>query len=649
MNCNRISKAIIVIELCLAVGLTASAQSSVGQNEGQDVNLNAVYELEETIVNGSRVPLALNKSARIVTVLDSLAIVNSTAQSVNDLLKYAIGVDVRQRGGMGVQTDISVRGGTSDQIAVLINGVNVCDPQTGHFGLDLPVAMDEIERIEILEGPAGRIYGTSSLVGAINIVTKKYARSSADVHLEGGSYGYANGGARVSVASGNFNNQLSGSYTRSDGYLKNKAGRHSSDFDAVKAFYQGGYKGQAADIDWFAGLSDKGFGANTFYSSKYDDQYEHTTKTYLAVQAETKGFFHFKPSIYWNHSTDRFELFRGDESKVRFNYHKTDVYGLNLNSHIDWSLGKTAFGAEMRNEGVVSTTLGDSLNTPKNIRGSAREYALGRNRTNISFYVEHNIILKKFTFSGGVTAVKNTGNEMDFKLYPGADASYRIGSNWKAYASWNTSLRMPTFTELYYSVGGHKADKYLKPEEMSSYEAGLKYLNSGIQIQGAFYYHHGKNMIDWIRDMSQGEDALWTSVNHTKINTIGEELSVTLDPKAILGRDCFVTSLYVGFSHIDQDKTAGENIQSKYALEYLRNKVVVKADFKFPAGIRLNCSYRWQERTGTYKPYSLVDARLSWKWFYINAENLLDHTYYDYGDIPQPGLWLRAGVKLQIL
>ncbi len=123
----------------------------------------------------------------MVTVLDRADIAQAPVQSINDLLKYAVGVDVRQRGPIGAQTDISVRGGTSEQIIILLNGINICDPQTGHNAMDLPVDMSEIVRIEVLEGPAGRIYGTSSLVGAINIVTRPASTTSADVTVEGGS------------------------------------------------------------------------------------------------------------------------------------------------------------------------------------------------------------------------------------------------------------------------------------------------------------------------------------------------------------------------------------------------------------------------------------------------------------------------------
>ena len=140
-------------------------------------------------VTASRAPLAGGRAPRIVTVLDRGAIAAAPAQSVNDLLKYAVGVDVRQRGPIGAQTDVSIRGGTSEHIAILLDGVNICDPQTGHNSFDLPVDVSDIERIEIIEGPAGRIFGTSSLLGAVNIVTKTASGSGGDIRAEGGSFG----------------------------------------------------------------------------------------------------------------------------------------------------------------------------------------------------------------------------------------------------------------------------------------------------------------------------------------------------------------------------------------------------------------------------------------------------------------------------
>ncbi|MBR6279842.1 MAG: TonB-dependent receptor, partial [Bacteroidales bacterium] len=164
----------LVLAFGTASGLTGRAQ---GRAE----------EIDSVKVTASRVPVALHSSARIVTLLDSVAIASAPAETVNDLLKYTLGVDVRQRGAMGMQTDISIRGGTYNQVAVLLDGINITDPQTGHNSFDFPVNLCDIERIEVLEGPAARVYGTSSLLGAVNIVTRRPAGSGVSASLEGGS------------------------------------------------------------------------------------------------------------------------------------------------------------------------------------------------------------------------------------------------------------------------------------------------------------------------------------------------------------------------------------------------------------------------------------------------------------------------------
>lgn len=617
--------------------------------------------LDEVSVTGSRAPMTRSQAARMVTVLDSKTIATAPAQSVNDLLKYAAGVDVRQRGPIGAQTDVSLRGGNYEQITILLNGINICDPQTGHNAFDFPVDISDIERIEVLEGPAGRVYGTSSLVGAINIVTKTQRKSSVGARVEGGSYGYANAAARANMASGRWNNQLSGSYTRSDGYSRNKAGSLNADYKGGKAFYQGNYEDADVRVSWHAGMSTKDFGSNTFYSAKYDDQFEHTFKTYTAIQAENKcGRFHLKPSIYWNHSGDRFELCRGTEASVKYNYHRTDVYGVNLNAYFDWLAGRTAIGAELRNEDLVSTTLGEELETPRHIHGTDRDYTKGLNRTNVSLVVEHNIMLKRFTLSAGLVAVKNSWSEMNMRVYPGVDASYRIGDCWKVFASYNTSLRMPSATELYYSVGGHMADKRLKPEELSAVEGGVKYARGGVQASASLYRNHCKNMIDWIRHTDEGPDAPWQSVNFTKINAFGVQANVSLDLKRIMPGQRLLRTLNVAYSYIDQQKDNANGIESKYSLEYLRHKLVAGLQMNIWRYLDLGINYRYQERIGTYtdvdgqthdyEPYGIIDARLSWNAptykVYLEANNLADKTYVDYGNVAQPGTWVMAGVAV---
>ena len=617
--------------------------------------------LDDIEVTASRAPLALGQAARMVTVLTRDDIQAAPVQSVNDLLKYAAGVDVRQRGPLGAQTDISIRGGTQEQITILLNGINICDAQTGHNTFDLPCSLADIERIEILEGPAARVYGTSSMMGAINVVTKRGERKEErgkriDLHLEGGSYGYISAASRISLSSLLFPlSSISANYSRSDGYSRSKAGHLNSDYEGFKTFFQTSLPslfGEGSGVRFSAGLSTRGYGSNMFWSSKYDEQYEHTVKLFTALQSDIDaGSFHFQPNLYWNRSHDRFELLRGDESKVPYNRHRTDVLGANLNSWFDSPLGRTAFGGEMRREYITSTNLGEPMETPNG------HYSHELGRTNLSFHLEHNIVMRRFTLSAGfmATSSHSTLHQESLRFYPGIDASLRLGERWKVYASYNESLRLPSFTELYYSVGGHKADKHLKPEELRAVECGIKYFAPRLTARVSAFHHHQRNTIDWVMDLTEdGEPKTggeWRSVNLTKINTLGFE------GEAILHASRF--TLHFNYCYLHQQKGELPHLQSRYSLEYLRHKLTASLQLPLTEQLGFVVKYRFQDRMGTYtdtdghvqayRPYSVVDTRLTWQTdsyaLYAEANNLFNAHYVDYGCVPQPGCWLVVGVR----
>lgn len=663
----------------------ASRNVSTDEEPADTVRIDKELTIDDIEVTASRVPLALGQAARMVTVLTRDDIQAAPVQSVNDLLKYAAGVDVRQRGPFGAQTDVSIRGGTQEQITILLNGINICDPQTAHNVFDYPIDKDDIDHIEVLEGPAARVYGTSSLVGAINIVTKKHTtlnlssshssndlsnsknsqNSNLSARLEGGSYGYLQAAARGALATRRFSHSLSASYTRSDGYLRSASGHLSADYKTGKAFYQGTYSDSDVDLYWHAGLSTKDYGSNTFYSVRFDNQFEHTLKATTALQAETKrGWFHLRPAIYWNRNMDRFELIRGDESKVPFNYHRTDIFGANLNAWFDSPIGRTALGMEMRYEDLVSTTLGETLNRPHHIHHTSRDYTKGLNRTNLQLFVEHNIVIDRFTLSAGITAVDNSQADMNMRVYPGIDVSWRFADGWKLYAGYNSSLRMPSFTELYYSVGGHKADSHLKPEELSAIEAGVKYQRGGVNAVATVFHNHYKNLIDWINDGSLDESGneYWQSVNFGKINALGVETNVALDFRTLLPAQRLLKSFSAGWCWINQKQDRKEGVISQYALEYLRNKLTAAATLNLWRRLDLTVNWRLQHRQGQYKDldgathryqtYGVVDSRLSWtepKWsLYLEGNNLLDRDYVDFGNVRQPGFWFVAGATIRL-
>ena len=672
----------VIISVLSVATLSASKAASISDEVWRVDSAQSLRQvrLGDIGVTGSRAPLTKSQAARMVTVLTRDDIAQAPVQSVNDLLKMAVGVDVRQRGSLGSQTDISIRGGTQEQITILLNGINICDPQTAHNVLDLPVQLSEIVRVEVLEGPAGRAYGTSSLVGAINIVTHPQSRvksggeesagvnPTAEAGMEVGSFGYAKASFIAHLSSNgpsSFAHQLSGSYQRSDGYSRSASGRLNTDYEGVKAFYQGMYDDDQISVSWHLGVADKGWGSGTFYATprwQADDQYEHTMKLFSAIQAESKtGVVRFRPAIYWNQHRDRYEGYRGRPDLMKYNYNLCNVYGLSLNSWFDSKLGRTAFGAELRNEDLMSGNLGEPLSRSHPIKGTGRDYELGINRTNVSAYLEHNVLLRRLTLSAGFVAVKDSWSSMNMTLYPGMDINYRLTEHLKTFASWNSSLRLPSFTEMYYKLQGYAANPHLAPEEMQAMEIGLQYASPAIEGKLSLYHHRGRNMIDWILDTNAGEQAVWESANHTKINSNGLETYVMLNLRELMPRQHILRTLALSYGYIDQDKKLDKGLVSQYALEYLRHKLVASLDMHLYSRLNLRMGVRWQDRVGRYtcfdgsihdyRPYALVDARLSWTAprysLYAQANNVLDNrSYVDYGNVPQPGAWVVVGGRL---
>lgn len=617
------------------------------------------YNLDELEVVGSRVPLSAANQVRMVQVLTRKEIETTAAQSVNDLLKLVAGVDVRQRGAYGVQTDIGVNGGNSDQVTVLLNGVNISNPHTGHLTTDLPVSVNDIERIEVLEGASSRVYGSSAFSGAINIVTRKEKSTGAGVNLQGGSFGTFAGDANVNIASNSVLNRISVGYTRSDG------GTDNSDFNKANAFYNGSYTSKDVDIKWQAGMSTMNYGANTFYSATYNNQYEENRRYMLSVSAETKGKVHFMPTIWWNRSLDHYLLFRDNPSAYE-NFHQSNVYGASMNAYVDWSLGKTAFGAEMRQEGILSNNLGKPLEESEvvNVPGHDAKYTKSDNRTNISYYLEHDLLLNDVTISLGVMANMNTALDYRYRLYPGMDISWRPAPEWKLYASFNQALRMPTFTDLYYKSPTINGNVGLKPEKSTDLAVGVQYRNHFMQGQVKAFYRHGTDMIDWVK---YSEDDTYHSDNFN-LNNLGVEMNGTLNFEELTGKESFIKTFTLSYCYINQERKDDKVIyRSNYALDYLKNKLVASLNHRIVGKLQAQWDFRLQHRNGSfelfengkttgtltpYGTYGILDLKLQWTdkhyTVFVQANNLTNNKYYDLANVRQPGFWLMSGISLKL-
>lgn len=657
---------------CLHAGAQNPSTSEKGKTPEQSADTTL---LEEAVVSASRVPMAAGLAARQVTTLSREDLAAAGVTSVNDLLKKVVGVDVRQRGGFGMQTDISIDGGTFDQITLLVNGVAINNPQTGHNAADFPLNLSDIERVEILEGAASRVFGSQAFSGAINIVTRDATRHAGaatpstrhelSASVEAGSYGTLLGEARYAWNSparsdaGRWYLSASGSGRRSDGAVDN------GDFRGGKFYGAATYDHPEFRVEAQAGATINDFGANTFYSAAYPNQWEATSRYLISVRGESKGRLHLSPSVSWLRSVDHFQLIR--DTPTGENFHRGDVFTAGLNGWVSWWGGRTALGAEVCEEAIYSTNLGRPLDESQYVdipRQDGLSYTKHDDRTNVSYFLEHNIVWRQWTLSAGVMAERNSAIDHRFRFYPGVDLSFRPGTNWRLYASWNRSLRLPSFTDLYYKSPTQEGNVGLRPEECSTWRIGMDYRRSFASVQVKAYYNRGTNMIDWVMRTA---DDIYHAANF-QLDNYGASLTAELLLNRLWGERQPFRRLQVGYAYIYQHRRDNEPyFKSNYAMEYLRHKFTASLSHRIWDRLGATWSLRVQDRAGAYlvyenykatgelRPYgahALLDCRLEWTGrhykVYADLCNLTSHRYYDLANVRQAGFTCMGGIAIDL-
>ena len=159
-------------------------------------------QLPEVIILENRLATQLKKTSQNISYLTAQQVRELPARSLPEVLAYVPGVDIRQRGPMGAQADISLRGGSFEQTLMLLNGIKLTDPQTGHHSLNLPLPLFSIQKIDVLKGPAARIYGQNAFNGAVNVITQPGRKKSADLQIFGGDFNLRGLNAMLSLPAG---------------------------------------------------------------------------------------------------------------------------------------------------------------------------------------------------------------------------------------------------------------------------------------------------------------------------------------------------------------------------------------------------------------------------------------------------------------
>ena len=576
-----------------------------------------VQKLDTILIKSTRIDLPFKDNSRTINIITSEAIENSAVTNVADLLQQVAGVDIRRRGTAGSQADLYIRGGGFDQTLLLIDGIKMDDSQTGHHTMNAALPIEVIERIEIIKGPAARIFGQNAFTGAINIVTKKKLSDTVAVHMEKGSFGQSNGSVTIGKE---FDNS---SVIAHVGILTSEGYRYNSDYQNKNYLLKGVFNRKQQPIEVIATFFDKKFGANGFYASATaTEQYEETQSSLVGASTTFKTEnFKISPRIYWKRGQDDYVYIRDNPSVYR-NLHITNKVGIETNASYRSDIGITGFGIDISRVFISSNNLGN------------------RNRTMANLFLEHRFKLwnEKLDITPGVAVTYFS--DFKFHAYPGLDIGYQLSDQIKAYGNIGVTYRIPTYTDLYYNDRNTIGNANLKPEEAFSPEIGLKYNSGKYTSSIAIFNRDASNLIDFIRP---DVNSKYEATNITKVNTQGVEFEGAYNFKV----SSFNQTVTFGYSYLNDDILAQNKELSRYSLNTLKHQFTTRFSSQLFKNIRQNIIYKHAERTvGT--SYNVWDASVIVDFdpisFTVTANNIFDAEYIEAGFVPMPPSSLLVGM-----
>ncbi len=579
------------------------------------------YILNEVVVTGVRTPTLFKNINRDITVITADDIQSMQGASLQEVLNHTVGIEVRPRGPNDIQADLSIRGGSFEQNIILIDGIRLTDPQTGHHLMNLPVQITDIERIEILHGHGSRLYGANAVGGVINIITRKPEDSSVKFRGEGGQYGYWEGSTSLAFPLLSSSTFLSLSRGESDGYID------ASEFK--NTVVRGGLRIPLSEgeLGFLYGYTDKIFGANTFYSDQFPNEWEHTTTTLTAIRGKM-GYnsVQLSTNLSLRRNEDDFVLDNDDPNWYR-NKHTTEVYSLEIIASIPLNSGMFSLGSELTTETIESSNLGNH----------------DRDRIGVSF--EHQFDLsRRFDLVWGSSIYNHS--ESGITISPGIDIGMQVRPEWKLYSSIGSSYREPTFTELYYDSPANKGNPDLAPEKNLSTELGSIFFGTGYKIKTAVFHRVGADQIDWVRRLNTDP---WQVQNIKELITDGFEIGLDFFALEQISHSV-IPRFNIGYQWLNISRDFG-NYESKYSLSNSRHLFTVNIYNRLPFGLRQNWNLRYKDRMD-FENYTVIDTGiqrdLGFLNLYLRVTNLFDRTYSEIASVQMPGRWIKGGFNYKL-
>ena len=345
-------KIIFVILIIQSITSNVNAQENKKEIELDQVEL----------MSSPRIEVDKGDNSISMLTISNEEIKQSTATNVSELLQQVAGIDIRRRGAEGMQADLYIRGGSFDQTLLLIDGIKVEDPQTGHHTMNMTIPLDVIEKIEIIKGSASRIYGQNAFTGAVNIITKEKIKNDFSIELSNGSFDQKSGGFTIQKELKSSDVLFNYSRKESDGY------RYNTDYENDEFFIKSNFKIKDQEISTIGAFNERKFGANGFYASPAAiDQYEETQASLIGFSTTYRSDnLILKPKLYWKRNQDMYVYLRQDPSVYR-NLHISNKVGIEINASASNFLGNLGLGFDLSKVSLESNNLGEGKRTMLNM------------------------------------------------------------------------------------------------------------------------------------------------------------------------------------------------------------------------------------------------------------------------------------------
>jgi outer membrane cobalamin receptor len=562
---------------------------------------------DQVVVTANVYPVPFENLSRSVTVITRDEISRLPVHSIAGVLEYASAVDVRSRVPFGLQSDISIRGSSYSQVLILVDGVRINDSQTAHHNADFPVALQDVERIEILHGAGSSLFGADASGGIINILTRRDT-GSLQASATAGAFGLLDAGFGARFRKAGIQESLSASASRSSGFM------YDRDFSSL-VFSSRTEIGKSSI--YVSHRSDH-FGANGFYgpapSSEWEDQSMVSFERHLDATAVLRGY-------YRTHG-DRF-LYDIRDPGHNENTHRTHAAGVSAKSQ--WSLADTvtlSAGAEAGADTIRSSNLGDHSFCRMSLFGEL-QWKPARAIT-----IDPGLRWDHYSNFGSAAS-------------PSLSASWWISGRAKLRSSVAHAFRIPTFTELYYRDPNNEGDPTIQPEKAWSADAGVDVFPAKDWMASLTVFSRDeRDVIDWVR---RSTAAQWRTANIRRLRTRGVEMGLEYSPSSRAHLALHYTQMDTGAGSID--------FFSKYVLDYARHAWTASGRLQLPLALTgaQKLTYR---KHADGRAYWIVDLRLERRFGHFTAVsdllNALNSRFQEVPGVDMPGRWFTAGLRFDL-